>query len=155
MTIERHLRPTSISAPAYFLVALGVYSWIQGFIDIGSITLPKSLENVFWLLVATGLSFGFIAEGILLVKHRQNFRMTTPEEISKLDLIKVFINFLLTLFFSYVIYLFVIDRQPDLKSPLAFFSVAAMVYIATFAFCQKIRYIPLFFIFLRRKHDRV
>lgn len=155
MTIERHLRPTSISALAYFLVAFGIYFWIRDFIDTGSITLPKSLENVFWLLAATGLGFGFIAEGILLVKHRQNFRATTPEEISKSDLIKVFINFLLTLFFSYVIYLFVIDRQPDLKNPLAFFSVAAMVYIATAAFCQKIRYIPLFFIFLRRKHDRV
>lgn len=149
------LGPTSISALAYFLVASGIYSGVRGFVDTGMITLPKSLENVFWLLVATGLGCGLIAEGILLVKHRGNFRSIAPKEINKLDLTKKFINFFLTLFFSYVIYLFVINRQPNLADPLAFLAVSLFVYLATAALCQNIRYIPLFYIFLRRKHERV
>jgi hypothetical protein len=149
------LLPTSISAFAYFLVALGIYSWVRDFIDTGLIFLPRSLENVFWLLVATGLGFGFIAEGILLVMHRKQFRAVAPSEIRKSDLIKTLINFSLTLFFSCVVYLFVISRQPDLRDPLAFLAISAVVYIATAAFCRNIRYIPLFFVFLRRKHERV
>lgn len=149
------LGPTSISALAYFLVAAGIYSWVRGFVDTGLITLPKSLENVFWLLVATGLSFCLIAEGVLLVKHRENFRSIAQMEIDKFDLIKKFINLLLTLLFSYVIYLFVINRQLNVDDPLAFLAVSAIVYFATAAFCRNIRYIPLFFIFLRSNHERV
>jgi len=152
---ERHIAFTSISALVYFLVALGIYCWVRDFIDPGLIPLPMSLESVFWLLVATGLGFGFITEGVLLVMHRKEFRAVAPSEIYKSDLVKTLINFSLTLFFSFVIYKFVISRQPDLKDPLAFLAVSAMVYIATAAFCRNIRYIPLFFVFLRRKHERV
>lgn len=155
MTIKRHLTPTSISALAYFLVAFGIYSWILDVINTGLIALPRSLENVFWLLVAAGLGFGIIAEVILLVMYRKQFRSIAPTEISKSDLVKILVNFSMTLFFSYVIYLFVISRQPDLRDPLAFLAVSAMVYIATTAFCRKIRYIPLIFVFLRRKHEHI
>lgn len=148
-------QPNSISALAYFFVAAGIYSWTRGFFDTELIAFQKSLENIFWLLVATGIGFGLIAEGILLVKHRENFRQVSPMDIHKSDLIKKFINFLLTLFFSWVIYLFVINRQPDLEDPLAFLAVSAFIYFATAAFCQNLRYVPLFYIFLRRKYERV
>lgn len=155
MKEKRSLSLISFPALAYFLVALVIYSWVRGFIDTGTIAIPKSLENIFWLLFVTGLSITFIAEVILLIKHRKSFRSVSPMEIEKSDLIKTLINFLLTLFFSYVLYLFVISRQPNLGDPLAFLAVSSMVYIATAAFCQKIRYIPLFIIFFRRKHERV
>lgn len=155
MTTKRFLEPTSISALAYFLVAFGIYYWIGDFIHNGFLVSQRSLENIFWTLVATGLGFSFIAEGILLVMHRKQFRAVAPTEICKSDLAKILINFSLTLFFSCVIYLFVINRQPDLGDPLAFFAVAAMIYMATAALCKNIRYIPLFFILLRRKHERV
>lgn len=155
MTLKSHLTPISISAAAYFVAAFGIYSWILDFIDAGLIALPKSMENIFWLLVAAGLSLGVISEVALLVMHRKQFRAISPSEIRKADLVKRLINFSMTLFFSYVIYRFVVSRQPNLRDPLAFFAVAAMVYFATAAFCKNIRYIPLFIIFLRGRHGRI
>lgn len=151
MTVKRHLEPPSISALAYALVALIIYSWVRNVIDKEFIPLPRSLENVFWLLVATGLTFNLISEAILLVKHKKAFCTVVPSEIRKSDVVKTLINLSLTLFFSYVIYLFVISRQPDLKDPLAFFAVSAWVYIATAAFCKNVRYAPLFFVLFKEK----
>lgn len=153
---EKHsLLLIALPALAYFLVISVIYFWARGFIVTSSIDITKSPGNIFWLLVAAGLSLRFIAEGILLIKHRTSFRSVTPMEIDKSDFIKKLINFLLTLFFSFVTYSFVINRQPNLDDPLAFLSVSLIVYFAAAAICQNIRYIPLFFIFLRRKHEHI
>ena len=82
-------------------------------------------------------------------------QLVTQAQRSNVGTLLILINFLLALFFSFAIYKFVISRQPDLKDPLAFLAVSMMVYIATAAFCRYIRYIPLFFVFLRGKHERV
>ncbi len=149
------LQSTAIRVFAYFLVSLGVYFWGLGVIDMGLISFPKSLKSIFWLLVAAGLGVGMVAEGILLLRYRKDFGAVLPKEIDRLDLIKTTINFFLTLFFSWMIYLFVFSRQPNLEDPLAFVAVASFVYLGTAAICQHIRYIPLYVNYLRRKHERI
>lgn len=149
------LGPVQVSAFAYFFAAAGIYFWVRGFIAPGLITLPKSLENIFWLLVVVGLVFCLIAEGVLLVKHREDFRTIAQNEIDKNDLIKKLISFFLTMLFSYIIYIFVINRKPNLVDPMAFLGVSAMIYFASAAISQNVRYIPLFFILFRSKHECV
>lgn len=148
-------RAIPVSLLSYFVAALAIYLDLLNVVDVLPTISALPATGIFWLLATTGLFVGFISEIALLVKYKTDFHNTTQEEVRKSDLIKTLINFILAVFFSSVIYLFVIVKNPDLKNPLAFLAIAGMVYVGTAALCKYIRYIPLLVIFLRRNHDRV
>lgn len=153
MSSNRYERAISISRLVYFTVALAIYLTLRSVIDV-PIMSTLSATGIFCLLAVTGFSIGFILEIVLLIKFGDDFRATAREEIRKSDLIKIVINFLLAVLFSYVLYQFVIIKDPDFRSPLVFFVIATMIYIGTAALCKHMRYIPIFLIFFRRNHER-
>jgi hypothetical protein len=147
--------PIAISIAAYFTVALCIYLETQSLTNIGFINPPISTEKIFWLLASTGLFSCFISELILLVKNKGNFRSISATDIKRSDLFKKTTNLLMTVFFSFAIYIFFIKQRPHLEDPLAFTAITTIIYFASAAICQSIRHIPIFIIFFRRQHERL
>jgi hypothetical protein len=112
-----------------------------------------SLSNINLLLVLIGIALlvSMFTEIVLVIRSWPKFRGMTREEVVKRDLIKIFIKFLLTLFFSYALYIFIIKNGPNLKDPLAFIAVSMMIYFGAVAICRNIRYLPLILVLFGEK----
>lgn len=105
-------------------------------------------RHYFAYFIVSGFIINLLAEISLLIHFSKHFE---KGDVSKKDRFKILINFFIALIVcGFMIWFFAIEKQPDLRHPLALASVALMVFIATSGLISFIRYLPFVILSFRR-----